>query len=100
MTATETSNFCHRCQHVLTALDYNRHDTCGGCGADTRVCKNCEHYDPRHYNDCREPQADRVVDKDKANFCDYFRPKTGKGGSSEPSPDDRKKAAEALFKKL
>jgi hypothetical protein len=33
---------------------------------------NCTHYDPRAYNGCREPHAERVLDKDRSNFCDFF----------------------------
>lgn len=100
MTSLENSGFCYHCQHALTPLDYGRQDTCKGCGRDTRVCKNCVHYDPNHYNECRENQADRVVDKVRSNFCDYFRPRADKSGSGAPSRDDLKKAADALFKKL
>jgi hypothetical protein len=38
------------------------------------------------------------VDKEKANFCDYFKPKSG-GGSGGNSRDALKAAAETLFKK-
>jgi hypothetical protein len=45
--------------------------------------------------------ADRVVDKEKFNFCDYFKPSEGTSASSgELSPREKAlKAAEALFKK-
>jgi hypothetical protein len=89
---------CYRCGKTLTVLDYGRADRCRGCGFDTRVCKNCIHYDPAAYNECREPNADRVVDKEKAIFCDYFKP--GKGGAGGgKSAADMKAAADALFKK-
>lgn len=32
----------------------------------------CIYYDPKSYNECRESSADRVLDKEKDNFCDYF----------------------------
>jgi hypothetical protein len=53
-------------------------------------------HDPSCDNQCREPQADRVLEKERANFCDYFKPKTG-GGSGAPSREDLKAAADALF---
>ncbi len=37
-----------------------------------RVCLNCSFYAPGAANDCREPQAERVVDKERANFCEFF----------------------------
>jgi hypothetical protein len=39
-----------------------------------------------------------VVDKERANFCDYFRPKAGIGGGTA-TRDAMKAAAEALFRK-
>lgn len=67
------------------------------CGEDQHVCKNCQFYDPKVYNECRETSADVVRDKERANYCDFFRPGGGLGA------DDNKKAlfaaAEALFKK-
>jgi len=46
---------------------------CAGCGAWLRCCRNCAFYAPGVANDCREPNAERVVDKEAANFCDWFR---------------------------
>lgn len=82
----------------LTPLDYGRQDTCRKCGRDTKVCKNCIFHDRTANNECRENQADRVVDKERSNFCDYFKPKSG-SGSGAASRDAMKAAAEALFKK-
>lgn len=47
---------------------------CDRCGADLRCCNNCRFHDTAAYNECSEPSAERVVDKDRANFCDYFSP--------------------------
>jgi hypothetical protein len=41
--------------------------------SDCRVCYNCHHFDENSYNQCLENQAERVVEKDKRNFCDFFR---------------------------
>lgn len=92
------SGTCWNCGKTLTALDYGRQDTCRGCGRDTKVCRNCEHHEPTAHNECHENQADRVVEKERSNFCDYFRPAAQAGGSSN-SRDSMKAAAEALFKK-
>jgi len=48
--------------------------TCEGCGADLHACVQCAHYDPRAYNECHETQAERVDDRRRSNFCDYFKP--------------------------
>jgi hypothetical protein len=71
---------------------------CPQCGRDTRTCRGCEHYERGAHNDCREPQAERVVDKERANFCDYFRPRAG-AGAGAATRDAMKAAAEALFRK-
>lgn len=49
-----------------------RRDTCPRCGVDLRTCRQCRFYDVAAANACREPQAERVADKTRANFCDYF----------------------------
>jgi len=49
-----------------------RRDGCPRCHADLRTCRQCRFYDPSLANACREPQAERVLDKTRANFCDYF----------------------------
>ena len=61
------------------------------------MCKNCRFYDPTAYNECREPSAEVVREKERANFCDYFEAGSGKGGNQ--SKEELLSAAEALFKK-
>ncbi len=89
---------CWNCGAELTAIDYGRNDSCPKCGRDTKACKGCEYYDPSYNNQCRENQAERVVDKERSNFCDYFIPASRKGAGAK-SAADMKAAAEALFKK-
>ncbi len=60
---------------------------------------NCAFYDPSAYNACREPQAERVLDKDRANRCDYFAPAREGRGSVESPQAKQKAALDALFKK-
>ena len=95
----KASLVCHSCGAAAEILDrVGRKDECDSCAADLHVCKNCSHYDTSSYNECRETSADRVVDKEHANFCDFFAPGGGSGESSA-SRDDMMAAAEALFKK-
>jgi len=42
------------------------------CRADLRVCLNCQSYDPRVAQQCRERRADPVLEKAVGNFCEYF----------------------------
>ncbi|MEN9723906.1 MAG: hypothetical protein RJB38_1892 [Pseudomonadota bacterium] len=90
---------CWNCGNSLTVLDFGRQDTCRSCGRDTRTCRACIHYDSSAHNHCRENQADRVVEKERANFCDYFKPNPSLKASGASSKEALKAAAEALFRK-
>lgn len=50
---------------------------CFACRADLHVCRLCEFYDNRIAKSCREPVAEQVQDKERANFCGYFQIKAG-----------------------
>jgi hypothetical protein len=55
-------------------------------------------WDVKSYNECREPTADVVREKERANYCDHFQPTDGSRNNNEEK-DKLKAAAEALFKK-
>ncbi len=57
----------------------------------------CSFYDKNSYNECKEPIADRITDKEKSNYCDYFKLNDGVGVKDKK--DDLLAAANALFKK-
>lgn len=76
-----------------------RRDACPRCGADLHACVQCLFYAPGQYNDCREPQAERVLDPERSNYCDYFSPTTGTSVASRPGTDDARAKLDALFKK-
>ena len=114
---------CWKCGASLEhlSLPLRRQDECQACGAELHACRLCEFFDPGVAKSCREPVAEEVKDKTRANFCDYFRPRAqawagggrpaeqarselealfgGTGsGSSAPSPDDEARARlEELF---
>ena len=90
---------CFSCQKELPIIDkVGFREECYSCRADVHCCKNCDFYDPKSYNECRETSADVVREKDRANYCDFFKPNmAGKEKSSQA--DAMKAAAEALFKK-
>jgi len=91
--------YCFNCNKPIPVSGVvGRRDDCAHCHADVHVCKNCEFYDPKVYNECRETQADFVKEKDRANFCDYFSPRKGSGTGVDKAAALRA-AAEALFKK-
>lgn len=97
-----TQYYCYHCQKELS--DFNdqlligRRETCSYCQADLRCCKMCLFYDPKSYNECRETSADRVKDKEKANFCDYFKLSSQTHSPNKEREDALARAA-ALFKK-
>lgn len=89
--------FCHKDIPVLGAFKITRTEDCPYCTKSLHCCKMCKFYDPKVYNECFETNAERVVDKEKANFCDYFV----LSGSEKngPSKEDLINSADALFKK-
>jgi len=73
---------CFSCGTQLDTVGKpGRADTCTACDADVHCCRNCEFYDPGSYNDCCETQAERVLEKNRSNFCDYFAFKESSGAS-------------------
>jgi predicted RNA-binding Zn-ribbon protein involved in translation (DUF1610 family) len=90
---------CWSCGHVLTVADFGREAHCPACGKATHACRNCRFFAPGRANDCLEPIAERVVDKERPNFCDLFEPVQRNGAAAKPSADDLKAAAEALFRR-
>jgi len=87
---------CWRCGTTIDArAGVGRRDACLQCGSDLRCCRNCRHYDETMHNQCREPQAERQVDKDRGNFCDWF---SLGGRAAAPSSNARTKL-DALFRK-
>ena len=55
---------------------------------------------PRTTTRAARPQAERVVDKERFNFCEYFVPGSGKGaGAAAQSKSAAQAKLEALFKK-
>ncbi len=74
-------------------------DTCARCGADLHVCRNCSHHDPSAQNQCREPSAEWVPERERANRCDWFSPGAGGGGDAVRAQQRAKSDLEALFRK-
>ena len=86
-----------------------RRDLCPECGAELHSCRQCSFRDPASYNECVEPQAERVLDKNCANFCEYYtfgpvaHTVAGGGGRAAPAGTvarrDTRADLEALFRK-
>ena len=97
----EKSPRCQSCGNAIVVFGaVGRRDACPACGADLHACVQCEFYDLYSSNQCREPQAERVADKQQANFCDFFRLSRSKVAEAKPSAaEDARAKLEALFKK-
>ena len=91
---------CHACGAGSThAGIVSRAATCDACGAELRCCLNCRFHDKSAYNECTEPSAERVLEKDRANFCDYFAPRAPGAGRSEQTSGSSVDDLERLFSK-
>lgn len=89
---------CWKCGSALVdlILPMSRREECAACGADQHVCRLCSNYDSQISNQCKEDRALDVADKERANFCDYFEPKSGafKEENLDLQRDARAKLAE------
>jgi hypothetical protein len=91
---------CHACgKEVVPPDPVGRKAECPHCRAELRCCLNCVHHEPAAYNQCRESQADRVMEKDRANFCEYFRFREGAPRSASKPPAPARDQLDSLFRK-
>ena len=94
-------HFCHKCKNELVfEVKMQRRDTCTHCGADLHVCKNCKLYDPNIHNQCREPEAAFIRDREESNFCAHFDFKDSEGPTTDKSVESAKAKLNDLFKNL
>jgi len=88
---------CFACGAELPERIY-RNTVCEACGADAKVCLNCDFYDESAHWQCRETIPEAVREKDRANFCDFFRP--GRRARATGASDDRQSSARDDFSRL
>jgi len=91
---------CYKCNKELEFVMGEailRHEECPNCRTPLKCCKMCLHFDKLAYNQCREINAERTVEKEKPNFCSYFC-LTGDTTAGQPSANDLLKAASSIFK--
>ena len=85
---------CWKCGQYVDDLPrpLGRREECPACHADLHCCRQCTFYDPKAPRSCREPVADEVRDKEKANFCGYFtlnvHAHTGRDSSADQKARD------------
>lgn len=93
---------CWHCSWKIEVVAGERigfRDECPGCGRALHSCRNCGFYDPAYNNSCREPMAERVVDKERFNFCEYFIPGDAAAKPAAKTKTVAQDKLEALFKK-
>ncbi|MFQ5982948.1 MAG: hypothetical protein ACE5KS_06200 [Woeseiaceae bacterium] len=113
---------CYRCGASLAelSLPISRQDECPSCSVYLHVCRMCEFFDPDVPKQCREDDAEEVFEKEKLNFCEWFKPGYdvfdaaraaeeaeakdelaalfGEGESEKPADDELPSEADKLFK--
>ena len=67
---------CYRCGASLAELTppLSRQDECPSCAVYLHVCRMCEFFAAHVPKQCTEDDAEEVSDKEKPNFCDWFKP--------------------------
>lgn len=91
---------CWNCGASIAALTLplGRLEECKACRSPLHVCRLCVHFEPRLPKQCREEGAEEVRAKDRANFCDWFRPRPGAFDAGRAAAADRARAElDALF---
>lgn len=91
---------CWNCGGSLSDIPrpISRHSTCSHCFNELHCCRLCRHYDPKRTMQCFEDRADPPLQKENANFCDFFAPRAGafEAGTSTKS-DAARGELDALF---
>jgi hypothetical protein len=91
---------CWRCGASLAelSLPLSRMDECPACDNHLHVCRMCVFYDPHVPKACREDDAEDVKEKERANFCDYFKPRGGAWDQAITASEQQSKTKlETLF---
>ena len=90
---------CWKCGGPLPdlLLPLPRHEECPHCQVQLHVCRMCGFFDTAAPQQCCEPVADLVPDKQRANFCGYFQ--INPHAFSEPSGEtgESRQQLDALF---
>lgn len=91
---------CWKCGASIAELPLplSRYASCTACGVQLHVCKMCKFYDKTRSNQCQEPIAEPVYEKEKANFCELFQVKANAYQERDVAAADAARTElEALF---
>ena len=92
---------CFNCGASLSdePLPISRQATCSQCFYELHCCRMCKHYDAANATRCFEDRAETPIEKEIANFCEYFDPAAGRGpegGKGESGADKAEQARQQL----
>jgi len=90
---------CWKCgvEQAELLLPLARLTECPSCRAQLHVCRMCRYFDPAAAQQCREPVADTVADKQRANFCGYFQIRPRAFVAVADSSEESRRRLEGLF---
>lgn len=91
---------CWNCGRALddVPLPISRHATCADCFNSLHSCRMCGYFATSRPGQCDHDLADPPLIKENANFCEWFRPATGRFRSdSKKNQDHAKDKFAALF---
>ena len=91
---------CWRCgvQLVEDQLPIRRAELCTSCNADLHVCRMCGFFNPSVADACEETIATAVGNKQRSNYCDYFKPSVRAfKGAVDAAAEQARSELEQLF---
>ena len=90
---------CWKCHKEIQVEKVFRTSECPFCHADLHSCRACDFYAPGNHFECKESVQEVIADKEKANFCDFFRAKSFSTANTTAADkaDKAKAMAAALF---
>jgi hypothetical protein len=94
-----TDLVCWKCGASLAALPLplSREAECPKCRAYLHCCRLCQFYNPNVAEQCDEDRAEEVLNKEGANFCDWFKPRPD---AHRPRGGDKTQAAKTRLDDL
>jgi len=79
---------CWKCGKPLTVIKITFRTSCDHCGASQHCCVNCQFHAKGKPNQCLIPNTDLIIDREKFNFCEEFKPIGKLKSKPGPTLDD------------
>ena len=90
---------CWKCGASLSELPLplSRLAECPACQAYQHVCQMCLHFHRGVPKQCLEQDAEEVKEKERPNFCDYFRPNPAAFRGGDAKSEAARSTLDSLF---